>query len=82
MAYLKQNLIALDQLVNTILGGHADETMSSRAFRTELSGKIIGRVMRPLIDLVFFFDKEHCYKSYLSEVYRRQLPIHFKDVTK
>jgi hypothetical protein len=31
--YLKQVLIALDQLLNTLFKGYADETLSSRAYR-------------------------------------------------
>ena len=30
---VKQVLIALDQLANTLLAGHADETLSARAYR-------------------------------------------------
>lgn len=30
-----QVLVALDQLVNTLAGGYADETISSRAYRGE-----------------------------------------------
>lgn len=30
---MKQFLIALDQLVNVMLGGQADETLSARAWR-------------------------------------------------
>jgi phosphohistidine phosphatase SixA len=75
--YLLNNLIALDQLVNTLLGGHADETLSSRAYRAEQTGKIFGKFFRPLIDAVFFWQKQHCYKGYLAEKQRRQLPSNF-----
>jgi phosphohistidine phosphatase SixA len=75
--YLLNNLIALDQLVNAILGGAPDETLSSRAYRTEQTGKIFGKFFRPVIDGVFFWQKQHCYKGYLSEVQRRQLPNNF-----
>jgi hypothetical protein len=76
--YLKQNLIAVDQLANTILGGYADETLSSRAYRTEAKGRIMGRILRPVIDALFFFDKDHCYNSYLSELNRSQFPSELK----
>ena len=77
---MKQFLVAIDQLLNTILGGHADETLSARAYRTEQSDKPFGKFFRPLIDTIFFFDKDHCYQSYLSEFERRQLPSHYKDL--
>lgn len=73
--YVKQNLIAIDQLVNTLLGGHADETLSSRAYRAEVKGRFFGRIMRPVIDSIFFFDKDHCYNSYVSELNRNQYPV-------
>ncbi len=70
-------LIAFDQLLNALLLGSPDETLSSRAYRTEQSGKIFGRLFRPLIDTLFFFDEKHCYNAYLSEVNKRQLPAVF-----
>ena len=67
-----QVLIAIDQLVNTVCGGYADETLSSRAYRLELER---GRSWaRKLIDGILFFDKDHCKESYESEILRRQLP--------
>lgn len=75
--YLLYNLIALDQLLNTLLAGHPDETLSSRAYRAEQKDKIFGKFFRPLIDAVFFWQKQHCYKGYLAEKQRRQLPSNF-----
>lgn len=67
-----QVLIAIDQLINTLFGGMADETLSSRAYRLELER---GRFWaRKLIDGILFFDKDHCKESYESEILRRQLP--------
>lgn len=75
--YLLNNLIALDQLVNTILGGHPDETLSSRAYRAEQNNKIFGKFFRPVIDGIFFWQKQHCYRGYLAEKQRKQLPSNF-----
>ena len=67
-----QILIAIDQLINTLFGGMADETLSARAYRLELER---GRSWaRKLIDGILFFDKDHCKESYESEILRRQLP--------
>lgn len=74
LRWVHQILIALDQLVNAILGGWADETLSSRAWRTEAKGRGFGRVARPVIDTLLFFDPQHCYASFLSEKFRRQMP--------
>lgn len=70
--HLKQFLIALDQVVNTMCGGYADETLSCRAYRHYLKGEY--KWVKVLIDFIFFFDKDHCYTSYLSEQERLQLP--------
>lgn len=68
--YLKQNAICLDQLGNTLLGGWADETLSSRAYRADVDGRIFGKIFRPLIDLLFFFEKDHCRQAFLMEFHR------------
>ena len=73
-------LIAFDQLVYVLLTlgeGMPDETMSSAAWRAELDGTP-GRVFRPLIDALFFFEKDHCRNAYESELLRRQLPDSYK----
>ena len=71
-------LIALDQLawvVLTLGKGHPDETISAAAWRMEQQGKIAGRVLRPLIDLLFRpLERDHCRLSFESELNGRQLP--------
>ena len=70
-----QILIAFDQFLNALLfGGWADETMSSAAWRMEYEGYFWGKVMRPVIDTIMFFDPHHCEASYQSERLRLQLP--------
>lgn len=71
MWYCKNLLIAIDQLVNALLGGHADETLSSRAHRARLIGKPLAA---EVIDWLFFFDKDHCREAFESERTGRQLP--------
>lgn len=72
--WLKQTLIAFDQLLNAALcGGWADETMSSVAWRMEQEGRPFG-VMRRVIDALFFFDKDHCRTSFEAERSRQHLP--------
>ena len=78
--YAYHNLIAIDQLFNTLTGGAADETLSSRAYR----GAVLKehprkrwRLIHILINAVFF-DRNHCKESYFSEVYRRQYTDDFK----
>ena len=70
-----QVLVALDQLINTLIGGFADETLSSRAHRRRLRGK--GGVAW-VIDHIFFWQDEHCKASYESELERSQLPVELR----
>lgn len=70
-------LIALDQLAWVLLtlgNGSPDETISAAAWRMEQQGKRAGRVLRPAIDAVFWFDREHCRKAYNAEFHKIQLP--------
>lgn len=76
--YILNFLIGIDQLANAILNGDPDETLSARAWRTEQDGKIFGRIFRPLIDILLFFDPNHCYTSYVAEVNRKQQPSHYR----
>jgi hypothetical protein len=75
-------LIALDQLawvVLTLGKGHPDETISAALWRMEQQGKIAGRIFRPMVDLLFRpIEKDHCYRAWLSEVQRSQLPCAYK----
>lgn len=72
--HVKQILIALDQLINALLGGWADCTLSARCYinsekywYAKLGVKILDLIFKP-------WDKEHCKESYESEINRTQLP--------
>lgn len=67
-----QVLIALDQLVNTFLGGMADETLSARAWRNHLKCRRTWPVK--VINMLFFWQKNHCRTAYESEKQRKHLP--------
>lgn len=77
MAYLTSLAIAIDQLLNVLLLGSPDETLSSRAYRADRDGKVFGRFFRPLINTLFFWQDQHCRAAYKAEVSRRQYPKHF-----
>jgi hypothetical protein len=75
-------MIAVDQLLYSIITlGYASpiETMSAAAYRLEQEGKLTGKVFRPVIDTIFWFDPLHCFVSfdnlknlaYLPENYKR-----------
>lgn len=71
---LMRNLfLAVDQLLNTILAGHPDETLSSRLGRSKGKPRYKWvKYFRVFIDVLFFFDNakspdgnriSHCEKS-------------------
>lgn len=72
-----QVLIAIDQFINAIFGGYADETLSSRAHRQQ-NKKWYWFVLRRFIDLIFFFEKDHCRNAWESENERAHLPHSFR----
>ena len=72
--WLQQVAISVDQLVNALLGGWADETLSSCAWRMERAGRPWGRITRPLIDALFFFQPGHCRAAFDAERQRVQAP--------
>lgn len=75
--HIKMVLIAIDQLVNTLLLGACDESLSARAWRHYKDGS--RKWPKILIDAILFFDKDHCENSYLSEIERRQYPPEYRD---
>ncbi len=76
---MKQFAIALDQVLNTVVWikgdgfGYADETLSARAWRLRDQSDAWKR-----IDFIFFWDPDHCRKSYESELQRRHLPREYQ----
>ena len=77
-------LIAVDQLlwvVFTLGKGHPDETISAAAWRMERQGKWAGRILRPLIDVLFWpLERDHCRKSFESELSGSQLHEYYRSM--
>lgn len=73
----KQVFICIDQLLNAVLSclllekAWSDETFSAHCHRWRLKGL---KWPAELVDLLMFFDRNHCMKSYESEKRRSQLP--------
>lgn len=76
MSRVFEVLVALDQLANAILGGWADETISARCHR--LRDRQPYKILRPVIDGLFFFQPHHCQRAYESERQRAQLPAEYR----
>lgn len=75
MRYILNVLISIDQLVNTLIGGYPDETLSASAWMGERDGKIGGRIFRPIIDVLFLpFERDHCKRAFESEYNFSQRP--------
>ena len=74
-----QVLIAIDQLFNTLIGGYADETISSYAHRKRLKGK---PWLARLIDAHFFWQPNHCQQAFQSELDRAHLPPSVREMGK
>lgn len=72
--WLKQVLVALDQALNALAGGWADETFSSRCWRNRHTPG--WKQARRVLDFVaaLFGDFDHCKASYESEWRRLQCP--------
>lgn len=79
MSVLKNVLIGIDQTVNCLIKlsdgwGTPDEMLSARAWRL--------REQHPSlcmwIDLLFFFDPNHCAECYEIEKTRSQLPEEYE----
>lgn len=80
-----QLFVAVDQVANVLVTfftspAWADETLSSRAWRAWRDGKVMGRIWRPIIDALFFWQKVrvdstgHCHHAYLNERDRLHAP--------
>lgn len=72
--WIHQVAIAIDQVANALVGGWADETLSSAAYRMHMKGRPWG-FMRHVIDFLFYpFQKDHCRKAHDHELMRRHSP--------
>lgn len=52
---------ATSQWVNTAVGGHPNESLSGRAYRTNSKWKLV-------IDTILWFDIDHCKVAHLNDV--------------
>lgn len=73
-----QVAIAIDQLINALLGGYADETLSARAHRMRVKKQPYWGWTANMIDRGFFWQKAHCEAAYKAEQQRKHLPAEFQ----
>lgn len=74
---LREIAIGIDQLLNTIARGWADETLSARAWRMH-EQTAAWALTRRIIDGIFFWQPHHCKSAYESEQDRKQLPPEYR----
>jgi len=78
MKYVKNILIGIDQLVNTILGGMPDETISAKAYRMRVEkNSFFWKNAEKVINFLFF-DEKHCEDAANSELSRKQISSWYK----
>lgn len=82
--FLVQLFLSVDQFLNVLLLGYADETLSARAWRAYDKDRVFGRIFKPLIDVLFVWQKQpndrgHCYNAWLREAARHSLPPEYRD---
>jgi hypothetical protein len=72
MNYLFFVFIALSQLLNSLLGGWPDESTSARSYRMRES--LFWGFMYRAINVLFFWQKDHCKWAYELETVARPVP--------
>jgi hypothetical protein len=76
--------LAVDQTAGTVVGlflkngAWADETLSARCWREHQGSKWWNRA-RVAVDLLFFWQKDHCHQAFLAERDREHMPIEYRD---
>lgn len=81
---MKQFLIAIDQVFNTIISvkgdgfGMADETISARAWRLREKSMFPYK----FINMLFFWQNNHCRGAFNAEMQRKHMPSAYQDLDK
>jgi hypothetical protein len=73
---VRQLAIATDQWFNAALGGMADETISARLYRNKMRSWWWSFWYHAVNAI--FFNRNHCFNSWLAEVNRKQLPKDYR----
>lgn len=59
---------SLSQLLNSVIGsGNRDQTFSARCWEGQLIKIKWCSICRGILDLIFFFEKNHCEESYKTD---------------
>ena len=59
---------ALSQALNAWIGrGNRDQTFSARCWEGEIMNYQRWKIIRKIVDMIFFFEKKHCENSYFTD---------------
>lgn len=76
MARMTRIFAALSELTNAAIGGHNNETLSGRAYRTK--SKYV-----PIINSIFFWQVNHCKTSHEDDIeWAKEFLSEAKDITR
>jgi hypothetical protein len=71
LSYFRRLFVAADQLLNVILGGHEDETISSRIAKDRRRGRKFACILCRVLD---WLDPNHCEKALEKDEGKRPGP--------
>lgn len=77
MTYLHKVATAFDQLLNAILCGWPDESLSARVYRWRRDGKHAWPAA--MINAMVFWQNDHCKSAYQVEQERRHFPPEYRE---
>jgi hypothetical protein len=73
--YLYHFFVSFDYFCNCILRGLPHETLSSRAYRMEQKNQPYWKGLARCINLLFFWQANHCRGAYHADRARAPLPL-------
>lgn len=77
MTYPHKVGLAFDQLLNALMGGMPDESVSAHAYRWHRDGKRSWPYR--VINAMFFWQKDHCKSAYHCEQELRHFPPEYRE---
>ena len=78
MTYFHKLVTWLDQGLNVIfLAGYPDETLSAHFHRWARDKQYIWP--KKITNMLFFWQRDHCYSAYMNEIKRRQYPPEYRN---
>lgn len=77
MTYITKVATGLDQLINALIAGYPDESLSAHAYRWRRDGKRAWPAK--VINTLFFWQQDHVASAYHTEQERRHFPPEYRE---